>query len=129
MVKCVLGAIVSFNGVADRCDVLERTGHPGGSRSDWTTSRWIDSDRGGCVLVGREVLEFRVIAAAKDTDENYLAVCQARETGENGLRLDAVGKFISITVLTVGFFRPGLRLLGLLDRRWRSWLVAVAIGY
>ena len=36
---------------------------------------------------------------AKDTDENYLAVCQARETGENGLRLDAVGNFISSTVL------------------------------
>ena len=38
-------------------------------------------------------------AASKDTDENYLAVCQARETGENGLRLDAVGNFISSTVL------------------------------
>ena len=37
----------------------------------------------------------------KDTDENYLAVCQARETGENGLRLDAVGNFISSTVLRV----------------------------
>ena len=28
-------------------------------------------------------------------------MCQARETGENGLRLDAVGNFISSTVLTV----------------------------
>ena len=38
-------------------------------------------------------------APAKDTDGNYLAVCQARETVENGLRLDAVGNFISIAVL------------------------------
>ena len=36
---------------------------------------------------------------AKDTDENYLAVWQARETVENGLRLGAVGNLISTTVL------------------------------
>ena len=36
----------------------------------------------------------------KDTDENYLAVWQARETVENGLRLGAVGNLISTTVLT-----------------------------
>ena len=41
-------------------------------------------------------------AAAETTqhDGNYLAVCQARETVENRLRLDAVGNLISITVLT-----------------------------
>ena len=42
----------------------------------------------------------------EDTDENYLAVCQARETGENGLRLDAVGNFISSTVLVPLYRRP-----------------------
>ena len=36
----------------------------------------------------------------KDTDENYLAVWQARETVENGLRLGAVGNLISTTVLS-----------------------------
>ena len=46
-------------------------------------------------------LGYRLQSARKDTDENYLAVCQARETGENGLRLDAVGNFISSTVLNV----------------------------
>ena len=40
------------------------------------------------------------LLVSKDTDENYLAVCQARETGENGLRLDAVGNLISSTVLS-----------------------------
>ena len=35
----------------------------------------------------------------KDTDENYLAVWQARETVENGLRLGAVGNLTSTTVL------------------------------
>ena len=35
----------------------------------------------------------------KDTDENYLAVWQARETVENGLRLGVVGNLISTTVL------------------------------
>ena len=39
--------------------------------------------------------------AAKDGDGNYLATCQAREAVENGLRLDAVGNFISVTVLSV----------------------------
>ena len=38
-------------------------------------------------------------ALGKDTDENYLAVWQARETVENGLRLGAVGNLISTTVL------------------------------
>ena len=36
------------------------------------------------------VLEPRGLGG-KDTDENYLAVWQARETVENGLRLGAVG--------------------------------------
>ena len=36
----------------------------------------------------------------KDTDGNYLAVCRAPEAAENGLRLDALGNLISITVLT-----------------------------
>ena len=36
-------------------------------------------------------------ARLKDTDENYLAVWQARETVENGLRLGAVGNLISTT--------------------------------
>ena len=35
----------------------------------------------------------------KDTDGNYLAVCRAPEAAENGLRLDALGNLISITVL------------------------------
>ena len=35
-------------------------------------------------------------------DENYLAVWQARETVENGLRLGAVGNLISTTVLSAG---------------------------
>ena len=44
----------------------------------------------------------------KDTDENYLAVWQARETVENGLRLGAVGNLISTTVLSVeAAERPG----------------------
>ena len=38
---------------------------------------------------------------AKDADGNYLAVCQAAESVENGLRSGAVGNFISITVLSV----------------------------
>ena len=38
-------------------------------------------------------------ARAKDTDGNYLAVCRAPEAAENGLRLDALGNLISITVL------------------------------
>ena len=42
----------------------------------------------------------RAVIHAKDTDENYLAVWQARETVENGLRLGAVGNLISTTVLT-----------------------------
>ena len=37
---------------------------------------------------------------SKDTDGNYLAVCRAPEAAENGLRLDALGNLISITVLT-----------------------------
>ena len=37
--------------------------------------------------------------ATKDTDGNYLAVCRAPEAAENGLRLDALGNLISITVL------------------------------
>ena len=37
---------------------------------------------------------------AKDTDGNYLAVCRAPEAAENGLRLDALGNLISITVLS-----------------------------
>ena len=41
----------------------------------------------------------RVEIHAKDTDENYLAVWQARETVENGLRLGVVGNLISTTVL------------------------------
>ena len=41
----------------------------------------------------------RQFGGAKDTDENYLAVWQARETVENGLRLGAVGNLISTTVL------------------------------
>ena len=40
------------------------------------------------------------LAPAKDTDGNYLTVCQSRETVENGLRLDAVSNFISVTVLS-----------------------------
>ena len=35
----------------------------------------------------------------KDTDGNYLAVCRAPEAAENGLRLDALGNLIAITVL------------------------------
>ena len=38
---------------------------------------------------------------AKDADGNYLTVCQAAESVENGLRSGAVGNFISITVLSV----------------------------
>ena len=38
--------------------------------------------------------------AAKDSDGNYLATCQAPETVENGLRPGAVDNFISITVLS-----------------------------
>ena len=45
--------------------------------------------------------QIRVEIHAKDTDENYLAVWQARETVENGLRLGAVGNLISTTVLRV----------------------------
>ncbi len=41
-------------------------------------------------------------------------MCQARETGENGLRLDAVGNFISSTVLTLSNFAQHL------DRYWRA---------
>ena len=41
----------------------------------------------------------RVVIHAKDTDGNYLAVCRAPEAAENGLRLDALGNLISITVL------------------------------
>ena len=40
------------------------------------------------------------LAHSKDTDGNYLAVCRAPEAAENGLRLDALGNLISITVLS-----------------------------
>ena len=49
------------------------------------------------VLVNRQIASR---ANTKDTDENYLAVWQARETVENGLRLGAVDNLISTTVLT-----------------------------
>ena len=69
------------------------------------------SDQGGLPLLLDEVAETvgeqpdRVLADAgysKDTDGNYLAVCRAPEAAENGLRLDALGNLISITVLTSG---------------------------
>ena len=54
------------------------------------------------VFVAQGVVAQQVrLALRKDTDGNYLAVCQARETVENGLHLDAVGNVISITALTV----------------------------
>ena len=69
------------------------------------------SDQGGLPLLLDEVAETvgeqpdTVLADAgysKDTDGNYLAVCRAPEAAENGLRLDALGNLISITVLTSG---------------------------
>ena len=49
---------------------------------------------------------------SKDTDGNHLTVCRAPEAAENGLRLDALGNLISITVLTATFREISTRGLG-----------------
>ena len=60
----------------------------------------MSSTAAGCCARCRGYGARRSTASTKDTDENYLAVWQARETVENGLRLGAVGNLISTTVLT-----------------------------
>ena len=40
-----------------------------------------------------------IVEHLRTLTENYLAVCRAPEAAENGLRLDALGNLISITVL------------------------------
>ena len=71
---------------------------------------------------------------AKDTDGNYLAVCRAPEAAENGLRLDALGNLISITVLseaekadTQAFLREMLQILPLIGLRVFEAPRAVAV--
>ena len=57
----------------------------------------------------------------KDSDGNYLATCQAQEPVEDGLHLGAVGKFISITVLSRRIHTP-VRVTGeMLYERCSPW--------